>query len=257
MLRLEPKTANAQHHREQGTAMKPRYRKASRELALALVVFAGYSWGADPPPASGRDATVEKISSVSVLPRIPPLNSALALPEKKIVHALRGGGYVLYLRHTETGSVSTDCMQSNLTERGRTDAVRLGQFVKTLRIPIGSVVSSDVCRVIETVKLMDVGPITVNEDLHRMPKRPDHRIHEARLKLIGTPPPAGTNTLLAGHMQNGEKPEHRLFLDMGEIVVFKPRTDGQADVVARIRQEDWPALLEFKTDPAGTHPAKP
>lgn len=229
-------------------------------LSVAVRVALAATLLGSPAPGIGAEVPAkkdEKASAGSILPRIPAIDPGAELSGKALVTALRQGGFVLYVRHTETGEVTETCEKTNLTARGREMAVDIGVAIKKLQIPLGKAVSSDVCRALETAKLMAVAPVEINEDLHRAPKRQDHRIHEARLKLIGTLPPSGTNTLLAGHMQHGDKPEHRLYLDMGEIVVFKPRGDGQADVVARIRQEDWPALLEFKTDPAGTHPAKP
>jgi hypothetical protein len=197
-------------------------------------------------------AAQEKVNPGSLLPRAPAVAPENALSGAAMVEALRRGGFVLYLRHTETGEISDDCNKSNLTEVGRSEAKRIGSAIRALRLPIDKIISSDVCRVIETAKLMDVAPLEINEDLHRGPKRPDHRVHEARNRLLASAPAAGTNRLLAGHMQAGESPEDRLFLDLGEIIVFRPNSGGRPVPVARVRAGEWQAIL----DSAGLSPAK-
>jgi Histidine phosphatase superfamily (branch 1) len=181
------------------------------------------------------------------MPRIPPVSAERALTGAPLADALREGGFVLYLRHTETGAVTQTCETSNLTAAGREAATRIGAAIKTLRWPIDKVSSSEICRVLETAKLLEVAPVEISDDLHNSPKHPVHKIHDARSKLIATPPPAKTNRLLAGHIQNGDKPEDRLFLDIGEIIVFRPTGDGKTEVAARIRAGEWQALLDADT----------
>ncbi len=176
------------------------------------------------------------------LPRIPQVDEASALSGKALLEELRRGGYVLYLRHTETGEVTPTCDKSNLTASGREEARRIGQEMRRLEIPFDKVISSEVCRVWETARLVDVAPVETHEDLHRNPKREDHRLHEGRARLIATVPPPGKNRLLVGHMQNGNGGTDRLFMDMGEVIVFRPKADGPPVPVARIRSGEWGAL---------------
>ncbi len=188
-------------------------------------------------------AAEEKVNPGSVLPRVPVVAPDNMLTGVALVEALRRGGYVLYLRHAETGEVSEDCNKSNLTEAGRNEAKRIGNAIRALRLPIDKIISSDICRVIETAKLMDVAAVEINEDLRNGPKRPDHQIHDARNRLLATVPAPGTNRLLAGHMQAGQSPDDRLFLDMGEIIVFRPVTGNRPQPVARVRANEWNELL--------------
>lgn len=198
---------------------------------------------------SGNGLAQEKVNPGSILPRVPEVAPQNSLAGQALVEALRRGGFVLYLRHTETGVIGDDCEKSNLTDAGRAEAKRIGNALRALRLPIDKIVSSDVCRVLETAKLMDVAPIEINEDLHRGPKRSDHRIHEARNRLLAVAPPTGSNRLLAGHMQAGESPEERLFLDMGEIIVFRPISGGRPVPVARVRAGEWQSLIDAAAPP--------
>lgn len=190
--------------------------------------------------AKGQDPPVE------IPPSFPPVTDGKKLEGQALMLALQKGGFVLYLRHSETGPGPDDCSQSNLTERGREQAKAIGDALRALKIPIGQVISSEMCRALETAKLVSVGMVTINEDLHRMPKRPDHKFHEGRAKLIAAAPAAGTNTLLVGHMQYGNGQDQRLFMQLGEIIVFRPQSGGSPDVVAHVRSEDWTKLRQVK-----------
>jgi phosphohistidine phosphatase SixA len=80
--------------------------------------------------------------------------------------ALRAGGHVALIRHAATvggagdpqGFRLDDCAtQRNLTDKGRTQARRLGERFRAEQIPIGKVLSSQWCRCRETVALMELG----------------------------------------------------------------------------------------------------
>lgn len=75
----------------------------------------------------------------------------------QLVAALRDGGYVLYLRHTETPEDGTDepdslgdcSRQRALNAAGRADARALGAAVRALGVPVGEVLASPYCRTVE------------------------------------------------------------------------------------------------------------
>ena len=206
-----------------------------RQSLLAAATLAFLSGQAQEPPVPQAG-----------LPQFPVFTEGKRLEGAALGAAMQKGGFVFYLRHAETGPTSEDCNQTNLTAKGRDEAKGIGDAIRALKIPIGRVISSDVCRALETARLANVGVVEVNEDLHRMPKRLDHKFHEGRAKLIATPPLPGTNTLLAGHIHFGNGTDQRLFMQLGEMIVFRPQTEGPPDVVARIRFEDWAKLLEPK-----------
>lgn len=75
---------------------------------------------------------------------------------------LRGGGQVLFVRHASTvpgvgdppGFKLEDCRtQRNLSDEGRAEARRLGELLRRHEVPIGSVVSSQWCRCVDTAQL--------------------------------------------------------------------------------------------------------
>lgn len=79
----------------------------------------------------------------------------------------QGTGYVVLIRHAlapGTGDPSNfqldDCStQRNLSDTGRSQAVRIGEAFKSRQIPIAQVLSSQWCRCLETARLMDVGSV--------------------------------------------------------------------------------------------------
>lgn len=84
--------------------------------------------------------------------------------------ALRSGGHVALMRHTEApggagdppGFKLDDCAtQRNLSTKGRDDARAVGERLKAEGVPVGKVLSSPWCRSVDTARLMDVGPIEI------------------------------------------------------------------------------------------------
>lgn len=76
-------------------------------------------------------------------------------------------GYVILFRHAMAPGVGdppnfqlNDCStQRNLSEEGRRQAVRLGATIRTRKIPVARVLSSQWCRCLETAQLMNVGKV--------------------------------------------------------------------------------------------------
>jgi hypothetical protein len=84
------------------------------------------------------------------------------LQESDLIDALRRGGYVIYFRHATTNPEQADTSdpklgqcetQRNLSPDGRRMATEIGGAFKTLRIPVGKVVSSPYCRAVDTAML--------------------------------------------------------------------------------------------------------
>ena len=82
------------------------------------------------------------------------------------VTALRGGGYVIVMRHgaTHQDQADTDplklanvAQQRQLNDAGRAKAREIGAAMKKLGIPVEQVVSSQFFRAIETARLMGFG----------------------------------------------------------------------------------------------------
>lgn len=176
------------------------------------------------------------------------------LTGERLVDALRDGGLVLYLRHTETteggvDSVDTlgDCSaQRELSDAGRQDAREIGEALSELEVPVATVLASPFCRTVETAELAfdevgtddallalaSTGQSTAEQDAAQ------ERVRE----LLAEEPPEGENVVLVGHISNvgpvtGTSPAE------GGTVVFRPGGDGFR-LVAEVPPQGWQRLAE-------------
>lgn len=210
-------------------------------MPLALVATPA---GATPASETSKAATQSVIAApLPNAPAFPPIDPSRELKGVALLKALQAGGLVLYVRHAEAGKVVPDCNESSLSAHGEAQAKQLGAALRDLKIPIGQRETSEVCRVRHTADLLGLGAFRANEDLNNAPKRAGHDFHAARLRRLAVPPDGATNTLLVGHMQGGNTPDQRLFLDLGEVIVFRPDGKGASHAVARIRLTHWAELL--------------
>ena len=206
------------------------------------------------PLANAQNAPPASVSIGPTSQSVPPphvmvapaVNAALERKGTALVDALQRGGLVLYMRHTETGKITTDCTESNLSAVGERQAVKIGEALRSLKIPFDVRESSESCRVQDTARLLGIGPFATSEDLSPGPKRADHEVHAARTRRLATMPPPKTNALFIGHMQAGTSERERLFLEIGEVIVFRPDGKGAVDVIARIKPGDWAVLTGIR-----------
>jgi phosphohistidine phosphatase SixA len=103
--------------------------------------------------------------------------------QHNLVGELRAGGSVLMIRHAfapgsgdppnfRIGDCST---QRNLDERGRSQAVAIGAWLRARGIEDARVFSSQWCRCIDTATLMDIGPVEQLPALNSFFSRPEDR----------------------------------------------------------------------------------
>lgn len=180
-----------------------------------------------------------------------------ALPDreiaaKELLAMLRAGGYVLYFRHTSTDFGQSDeamtsfddCeKQRNLTEKGRDEARAIGVAIKTLTIPIGTILSSPFCRTTETAQLA-FDRVEKSIDLRGGPISGDPASYPALRKQLSTWPQPETNTILVGHGNPFRSIAGAPHLSEGEAAVLQPVRDGEYRIIARIRLEEWKNLLD-------------
>jgi len=167
---------------------------------------------------------------------------ALALNEKAIA-ALKGGGHVILMRHTQTVSGTGDPVgfklgdcgtQRNLSDAGRQDARRFGEELRKNAISIGRVLSSPWCRCVDTAKLA-IPDKAVEEDLSlssffnvRDEAKRKSALEAIRATIAGWSGPG--NLLMVSHQQTigalaGES------LAQGGMLIVKPKPGG-FDVIA-------------------------
>ena len=184
-----------------------------------------------------------------VVPILPLVDPATELKGAKLVDALRGGGYVLYMRHALQIPPTTEkCDTSNLTPVGEEQARTVGAALRELKISIGSLRSSQPCRNRDTARLLGVGPYEITDDLNPAGLREGFDVSAARLRQLQEVPPRGTNTLLVSHVHGSLKKEEWMHLDLAEIIVYRPDGKGGTTPVARVRVEGWGELIRFAAD---------
>jgi hypothetical protein len=173
---------------------------------------------------------------------------SLAAPDTALVERLREGGYVLYMRHASTDFSQNDsnsrsfedcANQRNLTDKGRAEARAVGEHIKRLRIPIGTVLASPFCRTIETARLA-FGKATPMQEARGGPARTDDpKRYEGLKELLSSPVAKGENRVISSHGNPFHAVAGPPYLAEGEIAVVQPRGNGQFTVLGRIRLTDW------------------
>jgi len=174
-----------------------------------------------------------------------------AQPDAALLRQLREGGYVLYMRHASTDFSQNDANmksyedcanQRNLIDKGRDEARAVGEHVKRLGIPIGTVLASPFCRTMETAKLA-FGKAQPMNEVRGGPSRPeDPKRYEGLRKLLSTPPSPGSNTVISSHGNPFHAVAGPPYLAEGEIAVVRPDGGSGFTVVGKIRVEDWQLL---------------
>jgi phosphohistidine phosphatase SixA len=180
--------------------------------------------------------------------------SADAPAKADVVPSLQKGGYVLYVRHPKTNPDQADTdplhienvhAQRQLSDEGRKQAKDLGDALRTLKIPVGAVMSSKFFRAQEAAKLLGVGKVETSMDLAEgglvVSPNENQRRAQALRKLLGTAPPAGKNVIIVGHKGNLQDAAGKDLGDVaeGEVVIFQPIGENKAKVMARVPMPVW------------------
>jgi broad specificity phosphatase PhoE len=170
---------------------------------------------------------------------------------------VRQGGYVIVIRHGATFSNQADtdplniknvAAQRQLNDQGRAQAKAMGEAMRTLKIPVGTVITSMFQRAVETGTLFGFGEVKSTFDVSEggLVVTPDEntRRTQALRKLAGTPPAAGSNVVIVTHKPNIMDAFGKDWFDVreGEASVFKPDGNGGYKPVVRIKADEWSAL---------------
>lgn len=179
--------------------------------------------------------------TLATLPAVAP---AFAADEQAAWAALAGGGHIALIRHGNAppgyggdppGFRVDDCKtQRNLDDKGRAQGKALGEAFRSHRVRVDRVLSSPVCRCLDTASLMAVG--TVESSWALVPDRDPNRTRLRELKeIVSTWRGPGT-LVLVSHGYTIEALIGSIPLQ-AEVVVLRP-TPGSgngAGVVGRIQ----------------------
>jgi broad specificity phosphatase PhoE len=172
----------------------------------------------------------------------------------EIVSKLRGGGYVIVLRHgaTHNDQADTDPLnfdnvakQRQLNDKGRADARALGDVFRRASVPLGRVYSSRFQRAVETARLVAGREPEATADISEgglvVSPNENNRRTQALRALIAAAPDAGTNTLVVTHRPNILDALGRDWFDIreGEASIFKPDGAGGYTPVGRVQIGQW------------------
>jgi broad specificity phosphatase PhoE len=178
-----------------------------------------------------------------------------------LVGTLTAGGNVIYMRHM-TADVGSDvqgagewwkkCGEGHrmLSERGRADAVKVGEAIRRLGLSISEVRCSEYCRAVETARLLALGAPKTDARLNGWPawkavdpERGIERLAQGLGALLAAKPAQG-NVLLVAHRQEIPNLPDPVIADLkdGECAVFTPDGRGGFVLRGRIKVEDWAEL---------------
>ena len=171
-----------------------------------------------------------------------------------VLEALRGGGYIIVLRHgaTHADQADTDPLnldnvakQRQLNDKGRADAKAIGDLFKAVGVPIGKSYSSRFNRAVETARLVGgkepETTLDVSEGGLVVSPNENNRRTQAFRAIIGTAPDPGTNTLVVTHKPNILDALGKDWFEVkeGEASIFQPDGTGKVNLVARVQAVDW------------------
>jgi phosphohistidine phosphatase SixA len=191
---------------------------------------------------------------VALAGALPATTHAQTLDGAALVAALRGGGYVIVMRHASSPRQAPDkqsahadnvTLERQLDEAGRASAAAMGEALRRLKIPIGDVLTSPTYRARETVRFAQLPNSKAADELGDGGQSMKTAAEDqgAWLRKKTTELRRGTNAVLVTHMPNIA----RAFPDLadvadGEALIFGSDGKGGSRLVARITIDQWPVL---------------
>lgn len=197
------------------------------------------------------------IAAAFILLSAPGALGAEMLSGKALVDALHQGGYVLVMRHASSPFAKPDKdsadpgntgLERQLDQTGRDTAAAMGKAVKALGIPIADVLSSPAYRAVETVRLAGFAELMTYDELSEGQEGMKAKISDEQAAWLRHRaeeiPPGRTNTLIVTHTPNvlASFGDDAAGIKSGEALVYHPDGTGHAELVARVKIEDWPKL---------------
>ncbi|WP_372683425.1 histidine phosphatase family protein [Desulfosarcina sp.] len=166
-----------------------------------------------------------------------------AAEPNRLVEQIGAGGHVLMIRHANAPGNGDpdhfrigDCAtQRNLDDRGRAQARRIGQWLRSRGIEEARVYASQWCRCLETAALIDLGPVAELPALNSFYDRPqDRQPNLAALRsFLARQPTDGPPILLVTHFVTISAVTGK-GVASGEGVVMRLTGTGDAAVLGQL-----------------------
>src|SRR5262249_19831441 len=122
-----------------------------------------------------------------------------------------------------------------------------GEALRQAGVPVGTVYTSMYNRAHETAVLAGFKDIVKTVDLTEgglvVSPNENNRRAAAFRKMIGTPPKAGTNTILVTHLPKIQASLGKDWFDVkeGEASIFRSE-NGSYTLIARVQMDEWPRI---------------
>ncbi|HEY6258068.1 MAG TPA: histidine phosphatase family protein [Xanthobacteraceae bacterium] len=186
----------------------------------------------------------------------PQAKAADAVDYKALSAQLKGGGFVILVRHGATFSDQADTnpwdlsdisKQRLLNDKGKELARAFGEALRAAGVPVGKVYTSKFNRAYQTAQLAGFTNIETTFDLSEggLVVSPDEnaRRTKALLALLAQAPEKGTNTVLITHKPNIGDALGKDWWDVkeGEASIFKPE-GGKYALLTRVQMDEWPKI---------------
>ena len=166
--------------------------------------------------------------------------------QTEVVERLKSGGHILMIRHAlAPGSgdppnfIISDCTtQRNLDDSGRTQARRIGMWLRANGIESARIYSSQWCRCLETARLIDLGPIQDLPALNSFYEKIEDREPnlQALNQFISQQPTDGKLIILVTHFVTISAITE-ITVSSGEGVLLELQKDMPYSVVGRLNFE--------------------
>lgn len=183
-----------------------------------------------------------------------PVQAAEAPVPSEVIRQLQAGGLVLVMRHArspretptrEQAQPDNQSLERQLDAEGRAGAAAMGEALRRLRIPIGTVLTSPAYRTIETLRHAGYSSFTTADELgdSGQSMQPATERQSAWLRDRAAQPPASGNVLMVTHQTNIARafPGSEAVAE-GEVLVLRPDGRGGTTLVHRIPIDAWPRL---------------
>ena len=181
-----------------------------------------------------------------------PFDEVLAT--KAHIKQLRAGGYVIYIRHGNTDNSRADrspsvdlndcSTQRVLSKEGVQVMTMVGNEIRNEKIPIGDIITSPMCRVKHSARLLFNTDFKVDSLLmysSNMTSEEKIPVIEKTREILSTLVAPGKNRVMVAHAPNlmdlmGYFPKE------GTFVIFKPLGNSKYEYIASILPKHWKNL---------------